>query len=247
MGKKINHRATQAQNQQAIAHRRRAEEAQKKEWWALHTRHVIIAAVAAVLLIVLIVIGCNMYIDSTLPKEIRDLSTIQEDWLVFDTDNKVGKRYHHPASFTVPAGYTKSEFTTHSDGVQRDFHCEADSEDALIESFFISAASELNAEEYIQRVIANAPNAISDENTKVANAEPLQGVIAGKDAHYLYMTYSLNENTAYSCLFVAYDAPKDVVVYAVVSSRYTTPDAVPAVDVLLAEADTLLAGLTIVE
>lgn len=247
MGKKINHRATQAQNQQAIARRRQAEEAQKKEWWAVHGKQVWIAVIAAVVLVIAGIVVYNLYVDSTLPTRIKDVSTIQDDWLVIDTDNKVSKRYHHPASFTVPQGYTKSDFTTHSDGVQRDFHCNADSEDALVETFFISAASELNAETYIQRVIENAPLAISDENTQVANAEPLKGVIAGRDAHYLYMTYSLDENTAYSCLFVAYDAPSNVVVYSVLSSRDGAPEAVPGVEALLAEANTLLVGLTIVE
>ncbi|MBQ7848947.1 MAG: hypothetical protein IJ343_04415 [Clostridia bacterium] len=247
MGKKINHRATQAQNQQAIARRRQAEEARKKEWWDMHFKHVLIAVIAAVVLLIAGIVAYNLYTDSLLPARIGNLNDIQEDWLVIDTDNTVRKRYHHPASFTVPEGYTKSDFTTRSDGVQRDFHCNAASEDQLVESFFISAYSELTAEEYIERVIANAPNALSDENMKVANAEPLKGVVAGKDASYLYMTYSRDENTAYSCLFVAYDAPRDVVVSSVLSSRDSAPDAVPSADALLAEAETLLAGLTIVE
>lgn len=248
MGKKINHRATQAQNQQAIARRRRAEEEKKKAWWEAHTRHVVIAVVVAVVLLIAGIVGYNLYVDSKLPAKIRDISAIEDSWIVIDTDSTVSKRYHHPASFTLPEGYTKSEFTTSSDGVQRDFHCNADSEDALVETFFISAANGLNAETYIQRVIANAPNALADETTKVARAEPLKGVIAGKDANYLYMTYENGDGTsAYSCLFVAYDAPSDVVVYSVLSSRDAAPDAVPGVDALLAEAETLLAGLTIVK
>lgn len=250
MGKKVNRRATQAQNQLAISKRRRAEEARRKAWWDAHLKHVIIGIAAAVAVVLLVVLGWNLYTDSLLPVEIKNLSAVEDNWLVIDTDNTTRTRYHHPASFTMPEGFTKSEFSTYNDGIQRDFYCIADSEDSLVENIYIAAASELNAETYIQRVIDNAPLSLSDENTQVQNAEPLKGVVAGKEATYIYLTYSTGEGenaTAYSCVFVAFDAPRNVVVHAVVSSRSGAPEAVPSVDALLAEAETLLAGLTIVE
>lgn len=184
----------------------------------------------------------------TTPSEIRNLNAIEDSWVVIDTDKRTSTHYHHPASFDVPAGYVQSDFSTFNDGVQKDFFVEAEDAQALVESIYVSAAPELTAEAYIQRLIEFSPSSLT-EGTTAEVGEPFTATIAGKEARCLYLRYTAaadGEEKCYGCLFTAYDAPRNVCVYASLSGGYTTADNIQTAEQLLAEAETLLAGLTIV-
>ncbi|MGN0793840.1 MAG: hypothetical protein ACI4MG_05125 [Aristaeellaceae bacterium] len=185
----------------------------------------------------------------SLPAEILDLSAIEEDWIVIDTDSSVGKRYHHPASFTVPEGYTRSEYRTFNDGVQQNFYIEADSGDAVVASLNVFAAANWSAKQYIQRVEDMRDSALNKGST-VRIGEPFSATVAGRKAECIYLAYTAQvdgETKAYGCLFVGFDAPCNVCVYAALTGAYTEPESIQSVETLLAEADTLLSGLTIGE
>lgn len=243
MGKKIQSPAERARIQQAAAERRREKE--MKQFKILTTALAAIIAIAAIVALIVHLHGL-----SGLPAEIKDVSTIQDNWIVIDTNNKVSKRYHHPASFDIPAGYTKSDFSLFNDEYERDFYVEADSEDAVVSSVYVCAAPELTAAEYIQRLLDYSGTALN-EGTTVETGEPFSAAIAGKDAQCLYLHYTVTaedgSTQAYGCLYTAFNAPKNVCVYASISGAYTTPENVQTAETLLAEAETLLAGLTIVE
>ena len=240
MGKKTLTSADRARIQKAAAERRNAKE----------TRQMIILSVALPAVIAVVAIVVAAVNASTLPAEIRDLSAIQDNWIVIDTDNTVRKRYHHPASFDVPAGYTLDEFDTSNDVNQRSFLVVADSEDAVVEQVHVSAAANWTAEQYIGNVLANCTS-IVNEGFTCTPGEPFEATIAGKAAKCLYLRYNgineAGEAVGYGCLYIGFDAPRNVGVYAIVSGAYTTPDKVQTTEVLLAESETLLAGLTIVE
>ena len=180
----------------------------------------------------------------TLPAEIRDVSAIQDDWLVIDADNKVSKRYHHPASFVIPQGYEKGEFTKYNDGVAQDFYLLNTDNDAPVNLVYVDAAPELNAQEYIQRTIDMHANALNEGST-VTLSEPFTATIAGEKAQCIYLHFS-TLNGDYGSLVCGFDAPRSVCVTAVISGSYTTPENVQTQEQLLAEAEILLAGLTIV-
>lgn len=208
-----------------------------------------ILLITTVVLIAVVYAGFAVKNMITLPAEIRDISTIQDNWIVIDTDNKVSKRYHHPASFTVPEGYTRDEFSLFNDDVQQDFLINAEAEDAVVESVYVCAASELTPDEYIERTIGNSSFSVT-EGTTVKAGEPFKATINGMEASCVHLTYtkgSGDEAQAYGCLFAAFAAPKKVCVYTVISGAYTTPEGVQSAQTLLAEAETLLAGLTIVK
>lgn len=246
---KINPRATQARNRKAVATRKAAEEAQRKAWWDANGKKLLIAAIAAVVILAAVIIGVNISRENALPKEIGSIAEIQDNWLVIDVDPKVGKRYHHPASFDIPQGYSKAEFTKYNDGVARDFYLQADDENAAVSTIYVDAAASLTASEYIQRLLDTNVGALS-ENTTTQAGEPFQATIAGKQAECLYMVYTVGtgeDAQAFGCLFTGFDAPSNVSVLATVNGAYATPDTVQSVEALLAEAETLLAGLTIVE
>lgn len=180
----------------------------------------------------------------TLPAEIRDLSAIEPDWLVIDTDRNLPKRYHHPASLTIPEGYVKGDFSKYRDGVAQDFYLVSTDENAPVSSIHVDASANLTAEAYIQRSIGMYTSALT-EGSSVTMGEPFTATIAGEEAQCIYMVFS-TPNGSYSCLFCGFDAPRNVCVTAVINGSYTTADAVLTQDAFLAQAQTLLAGLTIV-
>ncbi len=240
MGKKVLTAGERNRVRQAAAQRRKEKE--MKQYITL-----LIALVCVVALVILVSVIRSAV---TTPAEIRNLSAIEDNWVVIDADNKLSTRYHHPASFDVPAGYHTTDFTLMTDEVQRDFYVEADDENAVVESVYICAAPELTAAEYMQRLVEYSPTALNEGDT-VETGEPFTAVIAGKEAHCLYLAYTsaAEDGTmqAYGCLYTAFDAPKNVCVYASVSGGYTTPDHIQTVETLLAEAEMLLAGLTIMK
>lgn len=240
MGKKVLSAGERSRVRQAAEQRRKEKE--MKQYTTL-----LIALVCVIAVIGLVMVMKNAF---TQPKEIRSLNAVEDSWIVIDADNTTGTRYHHPASFVVPAGYHATDFTLMTDDVQRDFYVEADDENAVVESVYVCAAPELTAAEYMQRLVDYSPAALNEGDT-VETGEPFTATIAGKEAHCLYLAYTsaAEDGTmqAYGCLYTAFDAPKNVCVYASVSGGYTTPESIQTVETLLAEAETLLAGLTIMK
>lgn len=237
----------------------RQEAAQRKQAKENRTMYILCAITAAILLAVIVIPRIYEAINDarTLPVEIRNLDDIQADWLVIDTDNKVSKRYHHPASFTFPEGYAQIEqefgetgekrlYSKYNDGVARDFFLTALDETASVSNVYVDAASELTAANYIQRCLEMYGNALNEGTSIAQVGEPFTATIADKEAHCLYLHYSEAKGD-YGVLFCAFDAPRNVCVYTHLTGAYTTPDAVQTQEQLLAEAQTLLAGLTIID
>lgn len=181
--------------------------------------------------------------ESVLPARIPSVSAIQDNWIVIDVDNKVSKRYHHPASFDIPEGYVKGEFTKYNDGVAQDFYLEATDPEAMVSLIYVDAASELTAADYIQRTVEMRENALNTGST-VKAGQPFTATIAGEPVHCLYLVYS-TEQGDYGCLMIGFDAPDDVCVTAILSGKYVTDGNVQTQEELLEQAQVLLSGLTI--
>jgi len=233
MGKNNRTQADRARIQQEAAQRREARENKQM--------YILISIVLAVIVIALLIRPVTEFF--TLPAEIRDVSLIQDNWVVIDTNNKLSTRYHHPASFDAPAGFEKGDFTKYNDGVAQDFYLLATDPDAMVYSLYVDAAPELTAKEYIQRSIEMRENALNT-GSSVTVGEPFTAEIAGERAECLYLRFSTT-NGDYGCLVCGFDAPRSVCVTATVSGNYTAPEAVQTQEELLAQAQTLLAGLTI--
>lgn len=211
------------------------------------------AITVAIVAVFLIASGIRTLI--TTPTEIRNLDRIQDNWLVIDVDQTVSKHYHHPASFDAPAGYIPGEmvmertgeshiFTKYNDGVCQDFYLEAEDENALVAAVYVDAAANQTAKDYIQRYIdlyGNTQNA----TTTIVPGVPFTATLAGETAQCLYLRYN-EERGSYGVLLCAFDAPRNVCVNAQLSGAFTTPENVQTQEQLLAEAEVLLAGLTIV-
>lgn len=180
----------------------------------------------------------------SLPARIVNTSSIQDNWVVIDVDNKLSKRYHHPASFDIPAGYEQGDFTKYNDGVARDFYLVATDPEAMVNLIYVDAAAELTAEDFIQRTVEMRENALNTGSTVVAG-EPFTATIAGEEAQCLYLVYS-TEQGDYGCLVCSFDAPRNVCVTAILSGSYVTDGNVQTQEQLLEQAQVLLSGLTII-
>ena len=216
----------------------------------------ILCAITLVILLAVIVIP-RIYDAVTLPVEISDLDDIQANWVVIDTNSKVSKRYHHPASFDFPQGYGEVEqafgttgekrvYSKYNDGVARDFFLTALDETASVNNIYVDAAASLTAEAYIARCLELRSSALNEGTSVTLVSEPFSATIAGKEAQCLYLRYSEAKGD-YGVLICAFDAPRNVCVYAQLTGAYTGPETVQTQEELLAQAQTLLAGLTIVE
>ncbi|MBQ2952832.1 MAG: hypothetical protein IJE07_04690 [Clostridia bacterium] len=229
----------------------------KAEDKAARENRVFYALIFATLAIIAAVFLFNFLKDElTLPTEIRNTASIQDNWLVIDSDNTTRKRYHHPASFDAPAGYVPGEsvfsstgeshaFTKYNDGICRDFYLLAEDENAVVNAIYVDAASELTAAGYVDNILSLYTNALS-ETTTATPGEPFTATIAGREALCLYLHYAEDEGH-YGVLVCAFDAPRNVCVNALLSGRYTTAEEVQTQEQLLAQAEVLLAGLTIMD
>jgi hypothetical protein len=233
----------------------RQEAAERKQARENRTMY-ILCAITLVILLAVIVIP-RIYDAVTLPVEISDLDDIQANWVVIDTDSKVSKRYHHPASFDFPQGYGEVEqafgttgekrvYSKYNDGVARDFFLTALDETAPVSNVYVDAAADLTAEAYITRCLELYDSALNEGTSITQVGEPFSATIAGEEAQCLYLRYSEAKGN-YGVLICAFDAPRNVCVYAQLTGAYTAPETVQTQEELLAQAQTLLAGLTIVD
>ena len=228
------------------AQRVRQEAAQRRQDQENKTFYTLVAVTLALV----VVIGGGIFLfrtvrdAATLPTKIRNTSRIQDDWIVIDADNTTGVRYHHPASFTIPQGYTQGSFYTTDGTPAQDFYITADDGNAAVASVYVYGAPELTAEENIQRIIELHSDALT-EGTSDMVGDAFTAEIAGETAQCIYLHYTTDQGD-YGCLICNFDAPRNVCVTAILSGAYTTPENVQTQEQLLTEAQTLLAGLTII-
>ncbi len=242
MGNPTRSNADRQRIRQAAEERRKAKE--NKVFYAL--------VIATAIIVAAIFLGGALKDALTLPAEIRNVDAIQDNWIVIDTANKVTKRYHHPASFDIPEGYVRAELleeegtTTPKTNYLQNFLCKATDPAAPVMSLYVDAGYNLNAADYIQRVSNYSTSALNEGSSLISVGTPFTATIAGYEAHCLYLSYSTAEGD-YGTLICAFNAPRNVCVYATLGGSYTTPDAVQTQEQLLEEAQTLLAGLTIID
>ncbi len=166
---------------------------------------------------------------------------VQPGWLVIDVDSSVHRHYVHPATFTIPKGFSRGEFTKYVDGVAQDFYLIADDEAAPVANIYVDAVSGVTSKELIQRYIS-----LSDTLPDTPSiGAPFTAEVAGETAACLYMHYS-EERGDYGVLVCFFDAQGDICVNALLTGAYTTPENVQTQEELLEQARTLLAGLTII-
>lgn len=215
-------------------------------WLQKNRKQAAIIAAAAVAVLLAMWLACKWFVgpQGSIPNFFGHLVGVEDNWLVIDTsEDSKHPRYHHLANFEYPEGYQQDDFTVFTDGIQQDFYGTALEEGGVVCDFYIAATKNMTGTEYLDTLLGFQSHQTA--------SEPKQAVIAGKVVNYVYMTFDESdtdgEGMAFSCLCLYIDTRQGSAVSAMINS-YTLPAAeVPNEAALLAEAEHILSGLTMVK
>ena len=231
-----------AERQRAQAKKRKAMEAKTaemsdyaKEWLKLHPLKSLVAvALMSVLIGVVILVG-NAVSDPLRGK--------QDNWLIMNVSGTSAADYRHLADFEIPAGFTRDDYSSYDDVTTQDFFCIADDKAAVVQDVYISGSKNLTAAEF--------PVSILSYGLHKAAGEPRRLTVAGKDCHALYMVtdesayYGEGMHLAHMSFY--FDTDEGACVTAVLRSNMMPMEQLPDEAAMLAEAERILANLTLVK
>ena len=231
-----------AERQRAKAKQRKALESKKNEvtakattWLKQHPKQVAIAAAALIAVILLVSVICGVVNDPLRGKE--------DSWIIIDTSaSSKEHRYEHLADFAVPAGYIRDDYSLYTDGVQQDFFCIAEDAAAIVQDVYVTGAKGVSAADY--------PATILTYGLHKEAGEPRTLTINGQSCSALYLISDeseyYGEGNAIAHMSFYFDAG-NACVSATLRSGTVPYEQVPDEAAMLAEAEKLLAGLTLVK
>ncbi len=206
-----------------------------KEWLTLHPIKSLVAmALVSVVIAVVILVG-NAVTDPLRGK--------QDNWLIVNVSGTTNADYRHLGTFDVPEGFTLDDYSTYSDEATQDFFCIADDKTSLVQDVYISGSRALRA--------ADFPTNILSYGFHKAAGEPRQLTVAGKECHALYLVtdeseyYGEGMNLAHMSFY--FDTDEGACVTATFRSNMMPFDELPDEAAMLAEAERILEGLTLVK
>lgn len=223
------------EKQRALAMKRKALKKQLSAWVKANPKKIVIAAAAIVAVIVLAVLMTRALTDPLRGK--------QDNWLILDTASSGNPRYEHLADFDIPAGYTRDEYSLYKDGKQQDFFCVAQDEADPVQDVYVTGAKGVDAMTY--------PQVILSYGLHKEAGEPRQLTIAGQECSAVYLVSDESEwsGAGMAIAHMSFYFPTDTNACISVTLRSGTMpfEQLPDEATLLAAAETLLAGLTIME
>ncbi len=223
------------EKQRALAMKRKAQKKQLSAWVKANPKKIVIAAAAIVAVIVLAVLVTRALTDPLRGK--------QDNWLILDTAVSGNQRYEHLADFDIPAGYTRDEYSLYKDGKQQDFFCVAQDEANPVQDVYVTGAKGVDAMTY--------PQVILNYGLHKEAGEPRQLTIAGQECSAVYLVSDESEwsGEGMAIAHMSFYFPTDTNACISVTLRSgTLPfEQLPDEATLLAEAEKLLAGLTIMK
>lgn len=242
-----------AERQRAQAQKRKAFQAKKDEltgkataWLKQNPKKAAISAAAVIAAVVLVWLGCKYFVgpDGSIPNFFGTLVGKQANWLVVDTaEDSRAPRYQHLADYDIPDGYHLSDFSVFADGMQQDFYCTADEKGGVVQDVYVSGAKNMIAAEY--------PSVLLSYQMHMDSTEPREVTIAGKTGYALTLTFDESdtdgEGMAYRSLCMYIDTDKGACISVMISSPTLPLAELPDEAALMAEAEMLLAGLTLVK
>lgn len=167
----------------------------------------------------------------------------QDNWLIIDVSVGSNPNYQHLADFEIPAGYTRDDYSLYKDGVQQDFFCIAEDETRTVQDVYVTGAKGIVASEYPATVLAYGIH-------KEAG-EPRTLTINGVECSALYLVSDESEwsgeGMAIAHLSFYFDTGKNACVSANFRSGTMLFDQLPDEAAMLAEAEAILAGLTLIK
>ena len=207
-----------------------------KAWLAEHPIKSLLTVAAVAVLLTL-----AMLISTALNDPLKGK---QANWLILDVSaSSKAHDYQHLADFDIPAGYTRGEYSLYDDGVQQDFFCEAEDAANPVQDVYVSGAKGISAAEY--------PAVVLSYNIHKESGDPRQLTIGGKECSALYLVSDESEwsgdGMAIAHMSFYFDTDKGACVSATFRSGTMPFDQLPDEAAMLAEAERVLAGLTLVK
>lgn len=250
--------------------RRKQLQAKKQEWTGLaktwlkqNKKQAVIMAVAAAAVIVLVWLGCKWFIgpDGSLPNFFGYVRGIEDSWVVTDLNPRTNQnsgssnvdaaprsktpKYFHLATLEPLEGFTQEVgFTFNADEINQDQHYVADEEGGAVNSVYVFGIANKTADKH-------AGDMVSVMNLSDVNSEVMTQTIAGFDTRYVYFVYNQEPNEhgevtdAYASLCLCINTTEDACLLVVLNSYVVPKDEVPAMETLVAEAETVLKNLTV--
>lgn len=232
-----------AEKQRAQAVRRKARQAKTeaavigiKTWLKQNPVKAFIAAAAVIVVIVLTVLVVNVMTDP--------LKGRQANWVIVDTSaSSKEHRYEHLADFDVPAGYTRGEYSLYKDDdTAQDVFCVADDAARAVQDVYITGAKGVSAADY--------PAAVLAYGIHKEAGEPRTLSINGRECTALYLVSDESEwdgDGMHIAHMAFYFDAGNACVSATLRSGTVPYEQLPAEAAMLAEAEAILAGLTIIK
>ena len=206
-----------------------------KAWLAEHPMKSLLTASALVVAIAVILLITQALTDPLKGK--------QDNWLILDTAANGDPRYEHLADFDIPAGFTRDDYSLYKDGIQQDFFCIAEDEANPVQDVYVTGAKGIDAMSY--------PQVILDYGLHKEAGEPRQLTIAGKPCTALYLISDESpwsgEGMGLANMTFYFPTDTNACISVTLRSGILPFAQLPDEATLLAEAEKLLAGLTIVE
>lgn len=225
----------QAQKRKALNAKTAEMSDYAKAWLKQNPLKALTAAAIVIAVIVLAVVVCNAVADPLRGK--------QDNWLIMNVSDAQHPDYRHLANFDIPAGYTRDDYSTYSDEVTQDFFCIADDKTAIVQDVYISGSKALRA--------ADFPATILSYNLHKEAGEPRTLTVAGKDCSALYMVSDeseyYGEGMTLAHMSFYFDTDEGACVTAIFRSNMMPFEQLPDEATMLAEAERILANLTLVK
>lgn len=215
-------------------------------WLKQNPKQAIITAVAVIAVIVAAWLGSKWLIGpgGSIPNFFGTLVGKQDNWLIINTaEDGKDPRYYHLADFDIPQGYQLDDFSVFDDGMQQDFYCKAEAEGGVVQDIYISGAKNMVAAEY--------PAILLSYGMHKEATEPRAATVAGKEGHIVTLTFDESdtdgEGMGYTSLCMYIDTAEDACISVMISSPTLPMEQLPDEAALLAEAERILSGLTMIE
>ena len=239
--------AKKHQRREHVSVRKKREEEQKlakrREFYQQHKKQLWTGVIAAAAAIVLIWLAVDFFYcpGGSMRMFLGRLMDVEENAIIRNLGSTKSPLYFNLGSFDAPEGYTSDpDYNPPSDENEHNFYYYTDDTDRVIHDVFVSGVKDKTSAEMAE-TIANSGmySSLSEKRT----AE-----IAGHQVTYLYAqgNPSSEDSSVYYAVLIMYvDTVKDCSILINCTSHRGALEELPAEEAMVAEAEAILANLTV--
>ncbi len=227
----------------------KAKVTKRNEFLQKYRKQLMIGIPALIVVIIGVWLLCKATIGpgGSIPNFFGNLQGVEDNWIVTNQGTSKSPRYYKMGEFTAPEGYTLDpDYTVTSDPIEHTLYFLADDEKAPVHSIYVSGIRNKTAAEIMDSVGGNVVNATGGTrgDTPIGGHEAVWGITRINDDQNATQDSELVIGHAQLTVYV--DSIKNASVLVFMNSTSNTPaDEIPSDEVMLAEAEKIVAGLTL--